>query len=170
VIPKGSLFQAAVLVPVVISGPVPALVFTQRTETVETHKGQVSFPGGMVEESDRDIVYTAIREGFEEIGLMEADLDVVGLLDDLATPTGFIITPVVVLARPSVPFRPNADEVAGVFEVPLAFFADPANGRMEYLMVEGRQREVWHYTTEGHTIWGATAAIVRSLLRVLGLL
>ncbi len=166
---RGSL-RAGVLVPLIVSNEGLMLLFTKRTEIVETHKGQVSFPGGVVEDADRDIVETAIREANEEVGIPSKDIEVVGLLDDHATPTGFVITPVVAFVRPSAAFVPNADEVADVFQVPLQFFAEPANARMEYRMVRGKQREVWHYTAGGHTIWGATAAIVRSLLDALGML
>jgi len=164
----GSSLRAGVLVPVIVSNDGLMLLFTKRTEIVETHKGQVSFPGGVVEASDRDILHTAIREANEEVGVPEGDIEIVGLLDDHATPTGFVITPVVALVRPSAPFTPNTDEVADVFQVPIEFFADPLNARMEIRTVQGRAREVWHYTAGEHTIWGATAAIVRSLLAVLG--
>lgn len=158
---------AGVLVPVVYVGPSPHLLFTKRTERVETHKGQVSFPGGMVEPGDRDIVDTALREAREEIGITAADAEVLGLLDDLATPTGFVITPVVALIRAGSSLSPNADEVAETFEVPLELFAEPSKGKSEMRIVRGEQREVWHFETGTHVVWGATASIVRSLLRTL---
>ena len=166
-LPDAGLTRAGVLVPVRYSDPSPRLLFTKRTERVETHKGQISFPGGMVESGDRDIIATALREAREEIGVDAKDIEVLGLLDDLATPTGFIITPVVALISAETPLTPNADEVAELFEVPLALFADPATGRAEKRIVRGVEREVWHYDDGAHIIWGATAAIVRSLLRAL---
>lgn len=163
-------WRAGVLVPLVFAPTGIELLFTKRTDSVETHKGQVSFPGGMVDENDHDIIATALREANEEVGIHSDDVDVVGLLSDLATPTGFIITPVVAFLRPAVALTLNWVEVAEVFHVPLEFFADPRHGRRELRMVLGKEREVWHYDTGSHVIWGATAAIVRSLLTVLHLI
>jgi len=159
--------RAGVLVPLVFTPSGVELLFTKRTEQVETHKGQISFPGGMVDEGDRDITATAIREANEEIGIHNDDLEVVGLLSDIATPSGFIITPVVAFLRPEVAFTLNWAEVAEVFHVPLTFFAGAGRARQEFRVVQGEQREVWHYDTGRHIIWGATAAIVRSLLAAL---
>jgi 8-oxo-dGTP pyrophosphatase MutT (NUDIX family) len=162
--------HSAVLVPLVFTPAGIELLFTKRTENVETHKGQVSFPGGVVEEGDRDIIATALREATEEIGVKRNDVEVVGLLSDLATPTGFIITPVVAFLRSDAPLTLNWGEVAEVFHVALDYFTDPGHGRQEFRNVSGENREVWHYDTGTHMIWGATASIVRSLLDVLQLL
>lgn len=161
---------AGVLVPIMFIDTSPHLLFTKRTDQVETHKGQVSFPGGMVEPGDRDIVDTALREAREEIGLRAADAEILGLLDDLATPTGFVITPVVALIRPGIQLAPNAEEVAETFDVPLSLFADPGKARKESRFVRGEERDVWHFDTGRHIVWGATASIVRSLLRALGMM
>ena len=160
--------KAAVLVPLIAGENGPTLLFTKRTDSVETHKGQISFPGGMVETSDPDPVGTALREAFEEVGIVPEEVTPLGILDDIATPIGFVITPVVgfLASRPQV--RINETEVAEAFEMPLAFFQDPGNGRREMREVKGRQYEVWHYDTGRHVIWGATAKIVRLLLERLG--
>jgi 8-oxo-dGTP pyrophosphatase MutT (NUDIX family) len=160
---------ASVLVPVICEADDVRLLFTRRTELVETHKGQVSFPGGMMDADDADVIRTALREAWEEVGIPDSAVRVLGMLDDLATPTGFVITPVVgILERPPQ-LSPNKDEVAEVFQVPLLVFADPANGRTEMREFRGTSHEVWFYEQAGHTIWGATAMIVRSLLRRLEL-
>lgn len=161
--------SAGVLVPIILEAGPPALLFTKRTELVETHKGQVSFPGGMMDPQDRDVVQTALREAWEEVGIPESVVEIAGTLDDLPTPTGFIITPVVGIITQLPPLKPNNDEVADIFRVPLLFFADPKNGRTEHRQFRGRQREVWYYQSDNHTIWGATAMVVRSLLKQLGL-
>ncbi len=168
IVERTDSMRAAVLVPIIVEAEGTALLFTKRTELVETHKGQVSFPGGVVEETDRDIIQTALREAEEEVGIAAGDVEIVGILNDLATPTGFVITPVVGLVRLTHPLRPNADEVADVFQVPLSFFAQAATVRTEFRVVEGKRREIWYYDTDRHTIWGATAAIIRSLLSALG--
>ena len=159
---------ASVLVPIVLGTGDPKLLFTKRTELVETHKGQVSFPGGMMDPDDGDVVRTALREAWEEVGIPATAVEVVGILDDLPTPTGFVITPVVGILETPLLLSPNLDEVADVFQVPLSFFADSRNGRTELREFRGTKLEVWYYESGSHTIWGATAMIVRSLLKRLG--
>lgn len=162
--------SAGVLVPIVFGSAPPTLLFTKRTESVETHKGQVSFPGGMMDPQDKDIVHTALREAWEEVGIPESAVEVAGTLDDLPTPTGFVITPVVGLIEQLPQLTVNKDEVADVFQVPLPFFADPKNGRTEQREFRGRKHAVWYYQSGNHTIWGATAMIVRSLMKQLNLI
>ncbi len=162
--------QAGVLVPIVRTEAGYELLFTRRTEEVETHKGQVSFPGGVIDPSDKDIVDTALREAEEEIGVERSQVNIIGVLDDLITPTGFLITPVVGYMASLPVLNPNPLEVAEAFHIPLEFFLDPANSRMEKREVDGKVREVWFFDSGKHTIWGATAVITRSLLMGFGLL
>ena len=159
--------RAGVLVPFVIHDRRAELLLTKRTDAVETHKGQISFPGGMVDQGDRDILHTALREAHEELGIPESAVEPVGLLDDLATPTGFIITPVLGIMNKLTRLTPNPMEVAEVFLLPLEFFADPHNGWTELREFRGKQHEVWYYDSGKHIIWGATAMIIRSLLKKL---
>jgi 8-oxo-dGTP pyrophosphatase MutT (NUDIX family) len=156
--------RAAVLFLLCPSPEGPLVLLTVRTEEVETHKGQISFPGGIVEGGDRDAVHTALREAEEEIGVREEELVVAGLLDDHVTPTGFVITPVVAVCRRSPGIRPNPREVAEVLHVPLQFFADPGKVRTEERIVRGERRPVYFYDYGRHVIWGATAAIIRDFL------
>ena len=163
--------RAGVLVPLIVGGEGAELLFTRRTDHVETHKGQISFPGGMADEADAGIVQTALREAEEELGIGANLVDVKGILDDLVVPSGFIITPVIGILGALPLLTPNPQEVAEAFTVPLAFFCNPANGRSELRDYRGERGEVWFYEHGGHSIWGATAMIVRSLLislRVLG--
>jgi 8-oxo-dGTP pyrophosphatase MutT (NUDIX family) len=169
-LPLNGYLRAGVLVPLVHRSSGAELLFTKRTDRVETHKGQISFPGGMVDREDADIAATALRELEEELGIARSMVEVIGLLDDHATPTGFIITPVVGMLSSLPEIRPNADEVEESFLVPLSFFADPANGRSEERWLKGKKHEVWFYDYHGKTIWGATAMIVRSLLDRTGFL
>ncbi len=161
--------RAGVLVPLVLGDDGTELLFTQRTDHVETHKGQISFPGGMADAGDRDIVHTALREAEEELGIGAPLVEVRGLLDDLAVPSGFIITPVVGILRGLPPLTPNPREVAEAFTVPLEFFCRKESGRSELREYRGVMREVWFYQHGKHNIWGATAMIVRQLLLKTGL-
>ncbi|HUI10057.1 MAG TPA: CoA pyrophosphatase [Bacteroidota bacterium] len=162
--------RAGVLVPLVIGTRKPELLFTKRTEEVESHKGQISFPGGMTDTGDADIVETALREVREELGIAASAVTVRGILDDLAVPSGFIITPVVGTLETLPPLMPNPSEVAEAFTVPLDFFCEPRNGRSEIRELHGTKREVWFYEHRGRTIWGATAMIVRTLVLKMGML
>ena len=162
--------RAGVLVPLVIGGRKPELLFTKRTDEVESHKGQISFPGGMTDTGDVDIVETALREAREELGITASAVTVRGILDDLAVPSGFIITPVVGTLEALPTLTPNPAEVAEAFTVPLEFFCIPRNGRSEIRELHGMKREVWFYEHREHTIWGATAMIVRSLVVKMGML
>ena len=167
IVERTDLKHSAVLVPVVVAGDEPTLLLTQRTDRVETHKGQVAFPGGMVDDDDRDRIHTALRELEEELGIPASAVEICGRLDDLATPTGFVITPVVGLLRGLPEINRNEEEVDEVFQVPLSFFADPAHGEREFRHVGSERREIWIYTYNSRTIWGATAAVIRNLLAVL---
>ncbi|MEK7249250.1 MAG: CoA pyrophosphatase [Bacteroidota bacterium] len=159
--------HAAVLVPLISSNNKLELLFTKRTDSVETHKGQISFPGGMVDDADEDIIHTALREADEEVGLPHSCIEVLGLLDDMATPSGFVITPVVGVVHELPILNLNMDEVAEVFRVELDFFAHPSNGRTELREFRGMKHEVWFYDWGDRVIWGATAMIIHSLLKKL---
>jgi 8-oxo-dGTP pyrophosphatase MutT (NUDIX family) len=157
--------RAAVLVPLLVTGRGVDILLTRRTDDVETHKGQISFPGGGVEEADRTIIQTALRESEEEIGLKPDWVRAVGLLDDHVTPTGFIITPVVGVIANQPSLQPDPVEVAEVLQIPLAFFAETKRVRQEKRFFRGRTHDVWFYDTGTHVIWGATAAMIRVLLQ-----
>lgn len=167
--------HASVLVPLVLREELTVLL-TQRTEHLHDHPGQISFPGGRAEPEDADAVATALREAQEEIGLAPALVDVLGALPTYTTGTGFIVTPVVGLVPPDAALKPDPNEVAEVFEVPLAFLMNPAHHRRHEIEFAGATREFlsmpWD-TTDAHGgarqyfIWGATAAMLRNLYRFL---
>jgi 8-oxo-dGTP pyrophosphatase MutT (NUDIX family) len=163
VIEREGLVPAAVLIPILSLNGETYLLLTRRTDTVETHKGHVAFPGGMVDEEDADRVATALRETREELGIGPDEITPLGALDDLATPTGFIITPIIGYLRTMPGIVPNPDEVAEVFLVPLSFLFADKSCRRETRETEFGTRETWRYDYEGKVIWGATAAIIRDL-------
>lgn len=165
--PRHGLTPAAVLVPIVVHPPGMTAVFTQRTEHLADHPGQISFPGGRVERDDADAVATALREAEEEIGLAHRQVDIIGQLDAFDTSTGFSVTPVVGLVAPPLALTLDSFEVAEAFEVPLGFLLDAANHRRERRMHEGRLREYVALDYDGRIIWGATARMIVSLREVL---
>lgn len=163
----GRLTAAAVLFPIVLRETVPTVLLTQRTAHLKDHPGQISFPGGRVEPGDVSAVHTALREAEEEIGLSTTNVEVIGVLPEYRTVTGFRVTPVVALLTPPLDLRPDSFEVAEVFEVPLAFLLDPANQQLHSLEFEGKQRQFFAIPYQERYIWGATAGMIVSLTRAL---
>ena len=158
------LLPAGVLVPLFEKNGELHVVLTQRTDEVEHHKGQISFPGGVKNERDTTIIETALRETEEEIGLTRNVVNVLGMLNDFQTPSGFRITPVVAFLL-SVPlFSINTAEVSQIFDVPLSFFLDACNERVERHNRSGKMVNVYFYRYGQYEIWGATAAMLRSFL------
>ena len=161
---------AAVLIGIVMREE-PTVLLTQRTAHLSTHSGQVAFPGGKVDNTDRDVVDTALRESQEEVGLDPGRVQVLGTISDYVTGTAFIVTPVVGLVDPDHRLTPNPHEVASVFEVPLAFLMNPAYHRRHALEAEGRRREWFSMPyqdgDELRFIWGATAGMIRNFYRFL---
>jgi 8-oxo-dGTP pyrophosphatase MutT (NUDIX family) len=163
---------AAVLVPLLLDDGRWHLLFTRRTENVETHRGQVSFPGGRVEASDDDAVAAALRETHEEIGVRPEDVRVLGQMDSLLTVTQYLITPVVGVVPWPYSLRPDPIEVAGVFLIPLDWLADPAHleRRTRPALAGGADVPVFTYAPyEGNVLWGASARITLDLLGLAGL-
>lgn len=155
---------AAVLLPV-IERTEPVLLFTRRTDTLARHSGQVSFPGGRTEPGDVSPVQTALRETFEETGIVPSSVAPAGYLDRYLTGTGFDIQPVVGVLREGFVLSPDPREVAEIFEVPLSFLCDPANRRRESRVFGGVTRSFYAFTYKEHEIWGATAAIIVNLVQ-----
>jgi len=164
---NSALTRAGVLVPLFIKNGGLSVVLTQRTEDVEHHKGQISFPGGTMNQVDSTIVDTALREAWEEVGLPRITVEVLGLLSDFCTPSGFCITPVVGFLPPDPFYVLNKTEVSEVFDVPLSFFLDLRNERTEKRMRFDKMMNIYFYNYGTHEIWGATAEILRSFLQAL---
>jgi len=156
--------HAAVLVPLFKKDGSCHLLFTKRSEQVKYHKGEISFPGGMVDEGDQELIGTALRDAFEEIGLKETDVQIIGILDDIVTTTEFIVTPIVGLFPYPYPFRISQVEIAELIEVPLSFLLTEEN-LSEKEIFRGDQKEIIYFYQYGnHTIWGATARILKQFL------
>jgi 8-oxo-dGTP pyrophosphatase MutT (NUDIX family) len=166
--PEWEVRPAAVLVPLYLDGPEWHVLFTQRTHLVETHKGQVSFPGGRVEPADTSRVETALREAEEEIGLRRSDVTVLGQLDELLTVTQYHITPIVGVFPWPYAFVLSTAELSEAFGVPLAWLANPDNLEIQERepMVPGRKIPVYYFHYQNRTIWGATARMLLNLVEV----
>ena len=160
---------AAVLVPLFQRDGEWHVLLTQRTQDVPSHKGQVAFPGGKVEPQDRDRIETALRETEEEIGLARAHVRVLGALDELITVSRWRITPVVGVFEHPHTFTPSPRELAAIFDVPLAWLADPANLTVSERdpLLPGPPVQVFHFFYGPYDIWGATARILRNLIEVI---
>jgi 8-oxo-dGTP pyrophosphatase MutT (NUDIX family) len=161
---------AAVLVPLIARSPEPTLLYTQRPQDMPTHAGQISFPGGRWEPSDVDACATALREAHEELGIEPDQVQLLGELDDVATPVGFVITPVVGWLEELPELRPDPREVDEYFEVSIGELTDPAHFRDKGVReIAGNTYTTPEYRAADRLIWGATARITQRLLEVLGL-
>jgi 8-oxo-dGTP pyrophosphatase MutT (NUDIX family) len=167
-LPQGTpVTLAAVLVPLVHRAGEVQLLFTQRTSHLDDHAGQISFPGGRVEAGDTSREQTALRETEEEIGLSAASITLLGRLPDHEMPSGFRITPVVGWIEAPFTVKPDPYEVAEIFEVPLEHFLKARNYQRREYRFKGRHRHYMAIPHDGRYIWGATAAILYNLCRVL---
>jgi 8-oxo-dGTP pyrophosphatase MutT (NUDIX family) len=163
---------AAVLVPLYYADSDWHLLFTRRTDAVESHRGQVSFPGGMIEDQDDSPEEAALREMEEEIGVRPEDVEIIGRLDTLLTVTQFRITPVVGQIPWPYDFHINPTEVAKIFGVPLPWLSDARNLEINERMplAPGPKIAVYFYRPFAEeVIWGATARMTMNLLEILGM-
>jgi 8-oxo-dGTP pyrophosphatase MutT (NUDIX family) len=165
--PERALTRAAVLVPLIDHPQGITVLLTRRSDHLNDHAGQVSFPGGRIDPGDRDAAAAALREAQEEVGLDPQRVELVARLDTYVTRTGFEVTPWVGLIAPPVWFTPDPFEVAEVFEVPLAFFLDPGSRKTESRIWQGMQRFFYVYPWPNYYIWGATAGMLSNLAEVL---
>lgn len=154
---------AAVLAGLVDHPGAPTLLLTRRAGHLRDHSGQVAFPGGKIDAGDASPLATALREAEEEIGLDPRRVEPLGWLEAWQTGTGFRILPLVARLTPPLMLRPNAQEVARVFEVPLSVAFDLSRFQRQTRIFKGRERSFDAMSWDGELIWGATAGIIRHM-------
>ena len=160
--------QAAVLIPIV-RRPEPGLLLTQRSARLRKHPGQVAFPGGAVDSSDASLIAAALREAQEEVAIPPECVDIIGVLPPVDSVTGFQVTPVVGVIPSNLHYHASEDEVASVFEMPLAEAL--RLGRYHPLDIHrrGNSHRVWLSWYQHYFVWGMTAGIIRELALQVGL-
>lgn len=172
--PLSQATAASVLVPLVMRDNGLHVLLTQRTAHLRDHAGQISFPGGRAELDDVDAVATALRETEEEVGLDRRHIEVIGQLPAYTTITSYVVTPVVALVEPGFSLTLDSFEVAEAFEAPLHFLMNPAHHQRHSVEFDGQARQFLSMPWQGpdsrvppYFIWGATAAMLRNLYRLL---
>ena len=156
---------AAVIVPFFEKNNRAHLLFTKRTDTVQHHRGEICFPGGTREETDLDLNATALRELQEEVDIPRESVEILGRLDTLRTvSSSYLVVPYVAILQPQLNLRANPNEVAEILEIPFDHFLDPAIFRVEMRTIEQDVLPVYYYEWQGHTIWGITGRILKTLL------
>ena len=164
---------AAVLMPLIHYKNEWSLVFTRRTDQVDNHKGQVSFPGGACEKDENQSEDTALREAWEEIGVEKKDVKILGKLSEIETITNFLVTPVVGIIPWPYPFKLSLQEVSRVFTIPINWLIQPSNWAEMKFNREGDNKEyslVTYIPYDGEILWGASARITHNFLKVLKLI
>ncbi|WOF74821.1 CoA pyrophosphatase [Parvibaculaceae bacterium PLY_AMNH_Bact1] len=159
---RPDLRLAAVLVPIIEHEAGPTVLLTRRADHLNSHSGQVAFPGGKVDPGETP-VDGALREAEEEVGLDRSFVDVAGFLNPYETGTGFRILPVISFVRPGFSLTPEPGEVAEIFEVPLNFLMNVDNHERHSVFWRGKRRAYYAMPYQGHYIWGATAGMIRNL-------
>lgn len=157
------LQPAGVLIPVLQRAGELSVLLTQRSAELKHHAAQVSFPGGRMEDADKDVVHAALRETHEEVGIPPHAISIIGYLDPMPTVTGYAVTAVVGVVSGSTSLRLDRTEVEYAFEVPLAFLLDERNQRAAEREYRGRTIPTIEFHYENERIWGATAHMLVEL-------
>jgi 8-oxo-dGTP pyrophosphatase MutT (NUDIX family) len=167
--PTTRLKNAAVLVPLTYVGDEWHILFTRRTDRVQSHKGQVSFPGGASDEGETTPEQTALRETEEEVGVKPEDVKVLGRLSRLITISSFRVTPVVGIIPFPYAFKVANVEVARVFTIPLLWLSD-RNNYWEFFLRDSERSLITYHPYDGELLWGATARMTVTFLKIIGTL
>ncbi|MGC8659223.1 MAG: NUDIX hydrolase [Desulfomonilaceae bacterium] len=167
-LPEDGLITAAVLVPIFQKNGDLHVLLTKRSDMVEHHRGEISFPGGKVDPTDPDLESCALRETLEEVGILPNDVKVLAELDDFYTvATRFHVVPFVGIIPHPYQYRISQREIAGIVDPPLNIFFDPDIRHEDTLIFRGEPVQVTSYLWQGHNIWGATARILKHLVELI---
>ncbi|HEO65989.1 MAG TPA: CoA pyrophosphatase [Spirochaetes bacterium] len=166
--PPSDLVPAAVLIPLLYIDDALHILFTKRSQQVEHHKGEISFPGGTLDDTDSSLLGCALRECHEEIGLLPEDTHIIGLLDDFRTVvTHFVVTPFVGHIPHPYPFQVSAYEIDELIFIPISSLLDPSNyARKDKMGADGHLYHLDYFYYQEHTIWGATGFILKQFLEL----
>jgi 8-oxo-dGTP pyrophosphatase MutT (NUDIX family) len=164
---SGTLKPAGVLVPIIERATEMTVLLTKRSAELKHHAGQVSFPGGRMEEHDANVEAAALRETFEEVGIDSHHVSVIGYLDTMPTITGYAVSPVVGMVSASAELTIDKTEVEYAFEVPLSFLLNPHNVVRTEWEAGDRKVPMLEFHWDGERIWGATAFMILSLRKLL---
>jgi 8-oxo-dGTP pyrophosphatase MutT (NUDIX family) len=158
--------KAAVLIPLFYKNEEAHLLFTKRTHLVETHKGQISFPGGMADKGDKDLTGTALRETWEEMGIKSKDVNILGKTDNFLTNTNFMVTPYVGYFSYPYDYNVNFDEIERVIEVPFSHLIKPDIFEIKPWIRDGIKWNIHYYSYNGDIIWGVTGFLLSNFLSI----
>jgi 8-oxo-dGTP pyrophosphatase MutT (NUDIX family) len=156
--------RAAVIIPIFFKDEEAHLLFTKRTDKVEHHKGQISFPGGMYNSDDTDLEETALRETWEEMGIKRKDITILGRTDNFLTNTRFMVSPFVGYFPYPYPYIVNEDEISDILEIPISHLLNPDIFQIQKWMRAGVLWDVHFYNFNGENIWGVTGFLLSNFL------
>jgi 8-oxo-dGTP pyrophosphatase MutT (NUDIX family) len=166
---RNSYKIAAVLFPLIEKNNELKVILTTRSKDLPSHPGQVCFPGGKLEKTDKNIIECAKRESFEEVGIKSDQIKLLGQLDDCITGTNFKVTPVIGLVDSSYIPVLQEKEVADIFEVPLDYFIEKNNQKIEHANYKGKSYSYYQYNWKNKKIWGSTARIIVNFCEIMNL-
>jgi 8-oxo-dGTP pyrophosphatase MutT (NUDIX family) len=164
---SGTLKPAGVLVPIIERSSELTVLLTKRAAELKHHAGQVSFPGGRMEDHDKDVEAAALRETYEEVGIASHHVSVIGYLGTMPTITGYAVSPVVGMVSANAELNIDKTEVEYAFEVPLSFLLDSDNDVRTEWVAEDRKVPMVEFHWDTERIWGATAFMILSLRKKL---
>jgi 8-oxo-dGTP pyrophosphatase MutT (NUDIX family) len=162
-LPPGPV-PAAVLLPLFLKDGGYHVLFTKRSQQLNHHRGEISFPGGVSQPEDGSLLVTALRETWEEVGIAPEEVEILGALDDFLSIHDYLVTPFVGVFPEAYPLRINGEEIERIIEVPLSHLLKPEIFRTEDWTWKGREHQVFFYTFGDDEIWGLTAAILKQFL------
>ncbi|MDO6563238.1 CoA pyrophosphatase [Amphritea sp. 1_MG-2023] len=163
---KGNARQASVLIALTDNGDDPEVILTRRCDHLSTHSGEIAFPGGKRDATDPDLLFTALREAQEEVGLQPGHVDIMGQLGDVLSKHQLQVRPYVGVIPADTELIPNLDELDRIHRVPLSFFLDDRRHHTDKIRFRGMTHYVPAYEYEGDIIWGLTAYMLVELLNV----